>query len=404
MQHDLIIVGGGLVGLSLALALRGTPYSIGLIERQSPQLQDARLFALNHASVTFLKTLNVWDSVAQEAAPIHEVHVSRKGHFGSVRLSRNDLKLDTLGYLIPARHIEKALNEVILKLSHCTVYRPATVQTIARQAENITLHCKAEEGEKVLRGTCLIGADGSDSVVRGMMHIQTEEKVLQQIAIVTHIYLSKPHQFVAFERFTNDGTLALLPMKATKEDEALARFPVATILTTSKNEAQQLLDMSEENFRQALQEAFGFRLGKFIHTGMRFTYPLRHLRAEQTNLSNVILLGNAAHTISPVAAQGFNLALWEVACLAKMLKEHDHHPHDLATLAPQFNQYIAKHQSTAINFTARLTDMVHGPLHQWTPSVLSIGMVAFNLLPPLKRRFLKQMMGISSFLSAANHR
>src|SRR5262245_16499701 len=166
MRYDIIIVGGGLVGASLAVALRNSGLQSALVDARLPSSNDSRLFALNAGSCQFLKNFDVWPELEQHACSINEVHVSHKGHFGNVRLNGKDIGLSQLGYVIPAYHIEASLNDALNTLANCTIYRPATLQQLQQQNNLAELKIMTEQGEKILQSPLVIGADGTESTVR----------------------------------------------------------------------------------------------------------------------------------------------------------------------------------------------------------------------------------------------
>lgn len=381
MQYDVIIVGGGLVGLSLAHALQRASCTVALLERNASKIQDQRLFALNQTSCDFLKKLNIWPELIAHATPISSVHISRQGHFGSVKLNAADAGLPQLGYLIPAMHVEQALQQVVVTQANCDYYCPATVNAISQQHEQIELSAVSNNKTITLRAKCLIAADGSDSQVRTQLNIPVEQQDLHETAIVTQLTVSKQHNFVAYERFTKDGVLAILPMHAQQ---------LALIWSLPNAAAENLLALSTDAFIAQVQENFGYRLGKIVNCQQRFHYPVRYLKAEQHNYQNVLLIGNAAHTLPPVAAQGFNLALWEVAQIAQIINQH---PDDLLHLKQLLNKDFYAQQEIAIKFSKYLHQMMQGKMQQWFSQLITLGMLSFENIKPFKKYFLKKMLG-----------
>jgi 2-octaprenyl-6-methoxyphenol hydroxylase len=374
MQYDLIIVGGGLVGAGLAAALQATTLRIALIDARMPSNDDARLFGLNNNSVDFLKSLKVWSSFASHATAIHQVHVSHRGHFGAVRLDRDDANVPALGYVIPARHIEKTLNERLMQLTNVTVYRPATLVSLV-QDKIATLTIQTQDGMTTLQAPIVIGADGAESTVRTQLGIAIKTTDYAQRAIVFRTTLQRSHQHIAYERFNAHGAIAMLP---------LGELECATIWSADNDIATQLINLSDDAFMQALQEEFGFRLGRFVAIGQRFTYPLKMVCAEKAVEGCVLLMGNAAHTLHPIAAQGFNLALCEVAALVEGIIRKD----DLSCISAK----TKKQQAISIGVSHRL------PVYFAKQSILfnmglQMAMMALDVASPIKRRFIRAMMG-----------
>lgn len=379
-QHDIIIIGGGLVGAGLAVALRDTELNIALVDAKLPASNDVRLFALNAGSCQFLENLGLWSQLAKHATPIHQVHVSHQGHFGSVRLKREDVGLPALGYVIPAYHIEVALNAALLTVANCTLYRPATLQTIQQQNNIATLTLQTDKGEMQLQSGLMIGADGTESTVRKQLGIQTQVFDYQQSAIVTRTRLQRFHQHIAYERFERDGAIAMLPLS---ENEC------ATIWSLQNEKASRLMALSDVEFVAELQQTFGYKLGKFQGITTRHMFPLRMVKAEKAIEQCVFLLGNSAHTLHPIAAQGFNLALYEVATLVEaMLAKKVFTADDLQKVYADTEQ----RQATSMGVSHRLSRLFSGDSFAYG-LVAQLGMLGLNIATPLRRRFMQGMLG-----------
>jgi len=312
MHYDLVIVGGGLVGASLACALADLPLKIALIDAKIPTNNDARLFGLNYSSCLFLKNLNLWPALQSYVSPIHEVHVSYQGHFGAVRLKRDELLLPELGHVIPAYIIEMALNKKLLSQKNITLYQPALLKKLT-QDNQVTLMIEQNGKEEIIKSNLVIGADGVQSTVRDLLNIKTNNIDYQQTALVMRTTLQKEHASIAYERFMKTGAIAMLP---------LPNKEYATIWTVDNSLLAELKAISDEDFLLRLQKEFGYKLGKFIKVSERHHYPLKQVQAEKSLDQHVFLLGNALHALHPIAAQGLNLALYEVAVLVDGIKAH----------------------------------------------------------------------------------
>jgi len=387
MQHyDLIIVGGGLVGTGLAVALRDAGMRIALIDARTPSHDDPRLFGLNIGSCNFLKNLGVWEDLSQHAFAIHEVHVSSKGHFGSVRLTNDDIHLPSLGYVIPAKWLELTLNAKLQSQTHCTLYQPATVLSLDLQPNKSVLTVKQDQAEISLSAPIVIGADGTSSTIREQCHINADIHDYQQTAIVTKLTLKRPHLHTAHERFVTQGAIALLPLN---HEECACIWSAAT------THADELMSLSEANYVHALQTHFGTRAGKFIRITKRHQFPLRMVKAETAVKDGVYLLGNAAHTFHPIAAQGFNLAMYEVAVLVEaILKKRElHEPFTSKDLLTVYEQ-TQKQQSVSLRISHGLSDGLFGSTF-FQGIALPIGLTGLNILTPIKKHFLNRMLGRS---------
>ncbi len=388
MRYDLIIVGGGLVGAGLLLALRKTNLRIALIDARLPSLDDPRLFALNDSSCNFLSNIGLWDKLSSHATAIHEVHVSNQGKFGSVRLKRHDVGLSSLGYVIPAHIIEQVMHDELMTLPHVSLYRPATLQSLTQTDELATLTLKQETcaNEIILQSPLVIGADGTDSTVRAQLDIKTSMFDYKQSALVTRTQLKRSHHHIAYERFTDDGAIAMLP---------LADNTCATIWTAPTDKISAYMQLSEAEFLQCLQNEFGYRLGSLHSIAKRYTFPLRMVRANKSFEQCVFLLGNSLHTLSPIAAQGFNLALYEVAALIekiteKLITNDAFNVSDLVSV----NEQIEKHQAMSIGISHRLSHQLNAAKNSvWSTLAIQFGMLALDLATPVKKRFISGMLG-----------
>lgn len=384
LRYDLIIVGGGLVGAGLAVALRESGLRIALVDSRLPSSDDPRLFALNSGSCQFLDNLKLWPALSRHASAIHEVQVTHKGRFGAVRLQCKEVNLPNLGHVIPAHFIEAALNEALLSLPDCTVYRPAKLHQLEQDSQCARLQIVTEEGEKTLEAAIVIGADGTESTVRSQLQMKTELFDYQQSALVTKTKLKRSHQHIAHERFVKSGAIAMLPLI---DDEC------ATIWSADHETIEKLKALSEVEFLQTLQHEFGYRLGRFEKISRRHVFPLRMVRAEKAVEGCVLLLGNAAHTLHPIAAQGFNLALFEVAALqegimAKTAKNEAFSAADLQEIGAR----TLKQQATSIGVSHRLSRL----FSQQSPLIglgLQWGMIGLDVMTPIKKRFIESIMG-----------
>src|SRR3990167_7916432 len=245
MQVDLIIIGGGLVGAGLAAALRDTALRIALVDARIPEAKDPRLLALHHGSCLFLKNLGLWDQLVQDAAPIHQVHISYQGRFGAVRLDRNIVNLPALGHVIPAYLIEAALQRELQTLPQLTLYQPAKLTKLQQKDNQWHLKLTMADQEIYLQSPMLIGADGTESTVREQLNMPTTVIDYQQSAIVTRIKLARAHQHMAYERFNEHGAIAVLP---------LTGHECATIWTADQTCVNALMALDENQFLQTLQK------------------------------------------------------------------------------------------------------------------------------------------------------
>jgi len=380
-SFDIVIVGGGLVGAGLALALQDSSLRIALVDARLPSANDPRLFALNYSSCQFLNNLGLWSDIAAQACAIHQVHVSAKGRFGAVRLNRDDAQLEFLGQVVPAFILESALNSALLQLNTIHFFRPAEVTELVQQDECAILTLKQQDGYLKLAGKVIIGADGTFSTIREAAGIKTITTDYQQSAIVTRTRLQRSHHHIAYERFNEHGAIAMLP---------LTNNECATIWSAENKYIQELTQLSEDDFLKQLQTQMGYRLGRFLSITPRHHFPLKMVCAEKNWAGSVLLIGNAAHTLHPIAAQGFNLAVYEIAVLAEYIQRH--HTELSADKLANALTIAATQQSASTNVSHYLSDLFLDRSAA-TSIALHAGMAGLDNFLPLKRRFIERMTG-----------
>ncbi len=328
-EFDIIIAGGGMVGATTALALAkikngSTSLKIALVEsvetdsNASPSF-DARAVALSAASVAIYKSLDLWSELKPLAEPILDIHISEQNHFGFTRLSAKDYQLDALGQVLPLNEAGPVLWSVIRKFENITVFCPNEITKLnskKEQSDNKIISVQLDGGKNKLKqelsAKLLIAADGTFSNLAKMAKINTKRTDYNQHAVIANISTEKPHANKAFERFTKEGPLALLP---------LTRNRMSLVWCQNKTHCKETMGLDDEAFKNELQKNFGFRLGKITRVGMRFSYPLALHLPETVYADRTLLLGNSAHTLHPIAGQGFNLGLRDIAGLIDCINE-----------------------------------------------------------------------------------
>ncbi len=377
-MFDLVIVGGGTVGMSLACALQQVSPSlrIALIDARAEKTPDPRLFALNWSSCQLLKNIYLWPLLADYAAPIHTVHVSRRSHFGVLRLDAKTMALPTLGYVIPAVHLEHALQMRLADCSAVTLYRPASLVSLQQTAAGCVLTLLQDDAQQVLHARYVIGADGTHSTVRTLTGITAPQIEVAGAALVTQTQLARHHQGIAYERFTDNGAIAMLP---------LSEHRCATIWSADRTTIASLHDASDADFLDALQTTFGARLGRFMSTSARATFPLDTMRVPHPVAGSVLLLGNAAHTVHPIAAQGLNMAFYEIATLAE---------HVTGGTIPleKISQTIQSRLSVNLAISQRMPHWL-GAHSIGMSCLLSLGMLSLDSVTFAKRMILAPLLG-----------
>lgn len=378
---DVVIVGGGLVGASLALALADSRHSVALIEAAAPPAGapswDERCIALNHASHQIFRALGLWDALAPAAEPIISTHISERGRFGVARFAATEAGLPALGYNISVRHLGSTLWQRV-QATRTALFCPARLSKLQLQDGGVEL--ELDDGRR-LAARLVVAADGALSAVREMLGVGHELRDYEQSAIVTAVRPSRPHRGCAYERFTPDGPIALLP----KPDNACS-----LVWTVPGRAADGMLACSEEEFLAQAQDAFGERLGRFTALGRRNAHPLSRVMSERLSAPRVLFAGNAAQSLHPVAAQGFNLGLRDVAAVAESLQAAAD-PGDPALLRA-YEQARQADRERVSQFTDRLVRSFSNRLPGFA-ALRHLGLLALDLTPPLKEAVLWQNLG-----------
>lgn len=377
MNYDIVIVGGGMVGAALACALHDTTLRIALVDATT-STEDPRLIALNDSSCVLFKNLNIWSQLSTYAAAINEVHVSYRGRFGTTRITAEEMKLATLGHVVPAKHINAALLSISQNLKNVELFRPATLKNLTQHENHVDIEIENKNKIQTLETKILIGADGTHSTVRKLIDIPTETVDYQQSAIVTQTELQRSHHNIAYERFHESGAIAMLPLTETH---------AATIWSDENENIKQLMQLSDQEFLDTLQKRFGYRLGRLKNISKRFVFPLQMIRAKEFKRKNVILIGNAAHTLHPIASQGLNLALREVATLVEFFKNENFTAPALENLA---------FETTQLNASVRLSHYLPGIFTSdffVVGIARQLGLIGLDVCQTVKKRFAKAALG-----------
>jgi 2-octaprenyl-6-methoxyphenol hydroxylase len=387
---NLAIIGGGLVGASLALALQDTArqrgWRIALIEPFAPGSEyqpsyDARSTALSYGSRLIYERLGLWQCIAQRAEPIQQIHVSDRGRFGAARLQAIEEGVPALGYVVENAWIGHCLWQA-LDADVIEWRCPAEVVGMQRVDDGYRLTLNDE--------TCLdcdlaILADGGRSALREQLGIVVSSKPYGQSALIANVSPLEAHRGQAFERFTDDGPMAMLPLSDNR---------CALVWTRASADAERLLRVSEANFLAELQQAFGYRLGALRQVGARHLYPLSLVEAQEQVRAHLVVLGNAAHSLHPIAGQGYNLSLRDTLALAEVLIGSDAPLGDFTTLQ-RYQQRQQRDQNMTVGFSDQVTRLFSNaqPL---LATGRNLGLLGLDLLPPAKRWFARQAMGMGT--------
>jgi len=368
--HDVVIVGGGLVGASLAIALEGLPLDVALVEAAPPgdlpAVFDQRNLSLAAASVNALDTLGVMRELRAPAGPIRRIHVSRAGDFGSVRLEAADYGREAFGQVVVARDFGEALEVRLAQLPRLTRYRPARfVGLEGDDGDTRGLRLATGEGDTRVQARLLVAADGTRSALRGALGIAGRIHDYGQTLFVAKLRAERAPDGTAWERFTDSGPTALLP----RGDRS---YGVVHGVPTAQAAAVAALD--EAGWLARIQQTFGWRAGRFLGSGERSAYPITSVVAGALVAPRAVLLGNAAQTIHPVGAQGFNLGLRDALTLAEGLRAHAGDPGDAALLA-RHAQRRREDRERTLAFSDGLARMTGNPTPLLRP-LRSLGLLA----------------------------
>jgi len=390
--YDVAIIGGGLVGASLACALAPIGLRIALLEAVAPRAQtqpsyDDRTLALSSSSCRILQGLGAWPGLQQNATPIREIHVSEQDRAGRVVLRPEELGLDVFGHVIEARVFGAAMMDLLARQKATHLLCPATVTGIGMESQAARVSYTWAGGEHTLDAGLLVGADGAESLVREALGIAVERHDYGQTAVICNVTPAAAHNGRAFERFTPTGPFALLPHVDGR---------CGLVWSVARQDAGQLLELDDATFLQRAQAKFGAELGLWLKAGKRSSYPLRLVRALEDVRPRAVILGNAAHAIHPIGAQGFNLGLRDVAVLAEVIaaaRARDPQA-DIGQqhLLQEYSRWRAPDQADTIAYSDGLARLYANP----TPlaaAVRGLGLLAHALFPPLRRQLAIRAMG-----------
>jgi 2-octaprenyl-6-methoxyphenol hydroxylase len=386
MTYDVAIVGGGMVGATLAVALAPLNLRVALIEAiphnaaAQPSF-DERTTALSNGSRRILEAIGVWSALDAAATPIAKIHVSDQGRFGFARIDAREQGLKAMGYVVANRALGSALWSR-LSSQETKVFCPAVLSGLTANDEAVKIEF-AESGAKIaIDAKLIVAADGAQSVVRSAFGVAAEVRDYGQTAVITTVLPQRFHDNVAYERFTPEGPLALLPLDGGR---------CTLVLTLAKDAAQSALAWSDQEFLAEVQRRFGFRLGRFLKVGRRVPYPLSLTQSERTSAPRCVIIGNAAQGLHPVAGMGFNLGLRDVASLAELIAENARGAADArkhadpgnAQLLREYDAWRRADRGGVIAFTDGLVRMFSNP-SSVVARVRNLGLLAFDLLPPAK--------------------
>ena len=397
-QYDIVIAGGGMIGASLALALSPLGLRIAVVEAvaRGEALQpsfDDRSTALSRSTQRMFEAMGLWDEVLSTATPIRRIHVSDRGRFGFSHIDAAEQGVEALGYVVINRVLGEVLQSALVESATVDLLCPARVVDIEVHSTVASAVVERDGGDSREVGCqLLVAADGANSTLRPMLGICAQKTDYGQHAVIGNLLPEKPIDNCAYERFTDQGPLALLPVA---DDRA------AFVWTVSSQDAERVLGLDDDAFLGELQEAFGYRLGRLSRVGKRAAYPLSLSKALRLTAERAVLVGNAAHGLHPVAAQGFNLGMRDVAALCDCIA--DARRSDPAAdigdpdLLARYAQWRRDDQGKLVRLTdgiVRLFGSSSSPLR----AARSLGMLGFDVIPGVRSLFARHMMGLAGRL------
>jgi 2-octaprenyl-6-methoxyphenol hydroxylase len=390
---DVLIVGGGAVGSALACALAELPLDTVLVEAQevrqlSQPSFDTRVTALANGSQQILASLGLWAELKGYTEAIRTIHISERGRFGAARISAAEECVPALGYTVENQALGRVLWERLSTAPRFTALAPAKVLGVERDERHVTATIEQAGETREVRAKLVVAADGARSAVRTALGFDALEHDYEQRAVIFNCATEAPPAGRAFERFTQRGPIALLPLTSGR---------TAVIWTLPSAVAQEIAALPDDAFRAELQAAFGYRLGRFTRIGARHLHTLVRIASGAVHGPRAVLIGDAALRLHPVAGQGFNLALRDVATLAEVLADSLEVGGGTADVgaAEPLERYAAWRAADR----ERVSTFTHGLIQLFGESLpgaglgRGIGLVAFDLLPGAKGLLARQTMG-----------
>ncbi len=381
---DILIVGGGPVGATLALALQKTQQSVMVVEAVEDFSTlpgfDQRTIAISQSSQQMLEAVGVWSELPN--TPIQHIHVSQKGFFGTSTIHAESYDVPALGYTVRAGNLGWAIEREIAACPNIDWRAPARVVAIEHQANYEQVTVESTNGKIEVHANLVVAADGKDSSVRSMLNLKTKKKDYNQVALVAKAIHEKPHEQVAYERFSDEGPMAFLPLEGRES---------AMVWTMTPDKADAMKALSDAEFIKRFQQRFGFRLGRLLSVKDRASYPLELVQVPEPVQARCILIGNAAHSLHPVSGQGLNLGLRDVAELVELLSAQGSLVEQ--TVLEAFMQKRHKDHQRVVVFTDGLIELFGAPM-TLIGHMRGVGLIAFDAIPALKRVFAKFTMGL----------
>ena len=396
-RYDVVIAGGGMIGTSLALALAPLGLTIAVVEAVARKAAtqpsfDDRSTALSRSTQRMFEAMGLWEEIVAASTPIRSIHVSDRGRFGFSHIDAEEQGVEALGYVVINRVLGDVLQTALGRFQNVELLCPARIAGVELSSEGVSAFIESDDERNALGCDLLVAADGANSNVREMLGISARSHEYGQRAVIGNLQPEKPPQNRAYERFTEQGPLAVLPVA---DDRA------AFIWTVSEEDAERVLALDDDAFLEQLQHEFGFRLGAFSRVGKRASYPLILSRAMRLTSTRSVLVGNAAHGLHPVSAQGFNLGMRDVAalcdCIADAYSGDGAFDPGSEELLERYAKWRRSDQNKLVRFTDGLVRLF-GSSRRPLRALRDIGMLGFDLVPGVRTAFAKHTMGLAGRL------
>ena len=396
--YDILVAGGGMIGTSLALALAPLGLRVGVVEavaRESDSQPsfDERSTALSRSTQRMFEAIGLWEDIVAASTPIRRIHVSDKGRFGFSHIDADEQGVEALGYVVINRVLGGVLQAALAAEDGIELICPARIVGVSTSDSLASVTIQEGDGSRQVDAKLLVAADGSHSLVRELMGIAAEQSPYEQRAIIGNLLTEKPIDNVAYERFTDAGPVAMLP---------IAEGRTAFVWIVAEGDAERILALDDDAFRDELQDCFGYRLGGFSKVGKRASYPLMLSKTLRLTGQRSVVVGNAAHGLHPVAAQGFNLGLRDVAALCDCISDHlqdDGTVDGLGSpaLLERYAEWRANDQQKLVSFTDGLVRLF-GSRRRSIRALRDLGMLGFDFIPGVRREFARHTMGLAGRL------
>ncbi len=397
-HYDIVIAGGGMIGTSLALALAPLGLKVAVVEAVERQAAtqpsfDDRTTALSRSTQRMFTAMGLWPQIVAASTPIASIHVSDQGRFGFSHIDAEEQGVEALGYVVVNRVLGSVLQDALDSATGIDVLCPARISGVAIAPDAVTVTvAKKDDKKTTLRAALLVAADGANSAVREMLGITASKDHYGQRAVIGNVLSERPVDNVAYERFTEQGPLAVLPIT-----EGRAGF----IWTVSEDDAERVMNLDDAEFLAELQREFGYRLGEFSRVGKRAAYPLILSKAMRLTATRSVLIGNSAHGLHPVSAQGFNLGMRDVAAIVDCIADAqagdiDFDPGNAAMLE-RYAEWRRADQKKLVRFTDGLVKLF-GSRRRPLRALRNVGMLGFDLIPGVRSVFAKHTMGLAGQL------